>query len=75
MVNWERWSNPNELENRGWLPRAEMAAQWIPEGSVVLDLECGSMSLEKMLPAQCTYTPCDVVERDHSVGRYLRESI
>lgn len=35
----------------------------IPEGSIVLDLNCGTMSLESLLPEGCGYIPCDVKTR------------
>jgi hypothetical protein len=47
-----------------WQSRASKAAQWIPQDSVVLDLGCGSMELEKELPSGCTYIPSDIVARD-----------
>jgi tetratricopeptide (TPR) repeat protein/polysaccharide pyruvyl transferase WcaK-like protein len=59
----ERWSNGNNL-NPDWDRRAGIAAGWIPDGSVVLDLGCGAMSIEAMLPDNCQYLPCDVVARD-----------
>jgi hypothetical protein len=40
------------------------ALSTIPDRSVVLDLSCGTMSLEPMLPEKCKYIPCDVVKRD-----------
>ena len=38
-------------------------ASLIPNGSIVLDLSCGTMSLEPMLSENCKYIPCDVVKR------------
>ena len=59
----ERWSNENNL-NPDWDRRAALAASWIPPGTRVLDLGCGAMSIESMLPENCRYLPCDVVARD-----------
>jgi hypothetical protein len=59
----ERWSNPSALEP-AWDRRAKFAADFIPAGSRVLDLGCGRMTLSRLLPANCTYQPCDLVARD-----------
>lgn len=58
-----RWSDPDQLEEF-WAKRAEAAASMIAPGSTVLDLGCGAMDLEKLLPQGCRYIPCDVVMRD-----------
>lgn len=42
----------------------QIAAQFIPAGSRVFDVGCGAMTLEKFLPEQSLYQPCDVVARD-----------
>jgi hypothetical protein len=47
-----------------WQARAREAALWIPQNSIVLDLGCGDMVLEKELPSGCIYIPSDVVVRD-----------
>jgi tetratricopeptide (TPR) repeat protein len=57
---------PNEPE---WLdlaadPRAREAADFIPSGARVLDLNCCHMAVERYLPPGCTYLPCDRVRRD-----------
>lgn len=59
----ERWSDPRQLEEF-WAKRAEIAATLVTPGSTVLDLGCGSMALEKLLPPGCQYIPCDMVRRD-----------
>ena len=59
----ERWSNPDQLKNF-WDNRSQIAATMVGPGTRVLDLGCGDMSLEKLLPDGCTYMPCDVVARD-----------
>ncbi|MDF2577012.1 MAG: Methyltransferase FkbM family [Chlamydiales bacterium] len=60
----ERWANPKQLE-AAWNVRTGPASSYILSGSIVLDLGCGAMALEKALPYGCTYIPCDVVARDH----------
>ncbi|MCU1232528.1 MAG: glycosyl transferase family 9 [Candidatus Solibacter sp.] len=47
-----------------WDLRAREAADFIPSGAVVLDLNCGQMAVERYLPPACTYIPCDGVRRD-----------
>jgi hypothetical protein len=50
--------------------RAELAAQFIPSGSRVLDLRCGDMSLQRFLPHGCNYRGCDLAVRDaQAIGR------
>lgn len=63
-TDYERWSDPRNLE-AAWNARAARAAQlFVPEGSTVLDLGCGAMALESFLPPGCAYLPCDLVARD-----------
>jgi hypothetical protein len=47
--------------------RAELAAQFIPAGSRVLDLSFGGSALQRLLPAGCSYQSCDRVERGSGV--------
>lgn len=58
-----RWSNPGSLASE-WEARAIEAAKRVPAGARVLDLGCGSMAIERHLPAACSYLPCDLVARD-----------
>src|SRR6516162_3930320 len=44
--------------------RAELAAQFIPSGSHVLDLHFGDMSLQQFLPHGCNYRGCDLAARE-----------
>jgi tetratricopeptide (TPR) repeat protein len=44
--------------------RARQAADFIPSGASVLDLECGCMAMERYLPPGCTYLPSDCTQRD-----------
>ena len=63
MTDWERWRDPCQLLAK-WQKRANAAAKMIPASATVLDLGCGAMSLERELPQQCTYIPCDLIARD-----------
>jgi len=59
----ERWADPARLEAM-WQARSVLAADLVPAGSRVLELGCGTMTLERSLPFGCSYQPCDVVARD-----------
>ncbi len=59
----ERWSDHRQLAE-SWDARARQAGLLIPPGSVVIDLGCGRMALQRFLPADCRYIPCDLVSRD-----------
>lgn len=39
------------------------ALDYIKEGDIIMDLSCGTMSLEPMLPKNCEYIPCDTITR------------
>lgn len=58
-----RWADASQLE-AAWDVRAQRAADYIPAGATVLDLGCGRMALERFLPHECRYIPCDLVARD-----------
>jgi len=58
-----RWQDRQQLRPE-WEPRSRTAAALVPAGSVVLDLGCGAMTLERYLPGGCTYVPSDLVARD-----------
>jgi len=58
-----RWSNPENLSDR-WRYRSELAARFIPAGATLLDIGCGKMAIESLLPPGCRYIPADVVARD-----------
>lgn len=58
-----RWAQTQSLATQ-WDARAQRAAAHIPAGARVLDIGCGAMALRGCLSAGCTYTPCDVVERE-----------
>ena len=59
----ERWADPARLEAM-WQARSVLAADLVPAGARVLELGCGTMTLERHLPFGCSYQPCDVVARD-----------
>jgi len=58
----ERWAKMESLATQ-WDSRAAMAAEWIADGSRVLDVGAGAMALGSLLAPRCIYQPADVVER------------
>jgi Methyltransferase domain len=44
--------------------RAAFAAQFIPAGARVLELNCGRMALKRFLPNGCRYQGCDLTARE-----------
>ena len=57
-----RWKNSNELFE-DWDQRTSILVNYITPGSKVIEFGSGNMSLKKMLPKKCTYTPSDIVKR------------
>jgi hypothetical protein len=57
-----RWKNSNELFE-DWDQRTSILGNYIAPGSKVIEFGSGNMSLKKMLPKNCTYTPSDIVKR------------
>ena len=57
-----RWKNSNELFE-DWDQRTSILGNYITPGSKVIEFGSGNMSLKKMLPKKCTYTPSDIVKR------------
>jgi len=57
-----RWKNSNELFE-DWDQRTSILGNYITPGSKVIEFGSGNMSLKKMLPKNCTYTPSDIVKR------------
>lgn len=63
-------SNRARIETIGAAPsrsapdeRAAFAAQFVPAGTRVLELNCGRMALRQFLPYGCQYRGCDLVAR------------
>jgi hypothetical protein len=44
--------------------RAQFAAQFVPAGARVLELNCGRGTLRRYLPNGCSYQGCDLIARD-----------
>jgi len=63
LTDLERWSDPASFQG-GWERRSVIAAQWVPEGSRLLDIGCGTMFVERHLHPSVTYWPADLVKRD-----------
>ena len=57
-----RWKNSNELFE-DWNQRTSILGNYITPGSKVIEFGSGNMSLKKMLPENCIYTPSDIVKR------------
>ena len=60
--DFNRWKNSNELFE-DWNQRTSILGNYITPGSKVIEFGSGNMSLKKMLPENCTYTPSDIVKR------------
>ncbi|HZQ14757.1 MAG TPA: methyltransferase domain-containing protein [Pseudolabrys sp.] len=58
-----RWPAPAALEP-AHDERAQFAAQFIPAGARVLELNCGRMALRRFLPNGCRYQGCDLIARE-----------
>jgi hypothetical protein len=61
-ADYKRWSSPDGLE-RWWDQRTRALAELVPPHSRVIEFGAGRRQLEKFLPAGCTYTPSDLVNR------------
>lgn len=60
--DYERWQSPGGLEE-WWDERTQALAQFIPDGSTVIEFGAGRRQLEKFLPPACTYIPSDLTDR------------
>ncbi len=62
-----RWSTRQASEparEPAYDARAQFAAQFIPAGARVLELNCGRKALARYLPNGCEYSGCDLIARD-----------
>ena len=61
-ADYERWSSPGGLE-AWWDERTQLLARFVPEQSRVIEFGAGRRSLERFLPAGCSYVPSDLTDR------------
>lgn len=52
-----------EYFDEAWKQRIRLMVQYIPVNSSVIDLGCGKMWLQEILPKGCAYYPVDYVSR------------
>lgn len=57
-----RWKNSSELFE-DWNERTSILGKYVNPGARVIEFGSGNMSLKTELPANCTYTPSDIVKR------------
>lgn len=60
----ERWLALSEEEESHWDVRAAKAASLLITCGSIVDFGCGTMQLERHLPASVRYVPVDIVKRD-----------
>jgi len=58
----DRWKDSKELFE-DWNERTSIIASYIDENANIIEFGVGNMSLKNQLPANCTYTPSDIVKR------------
>ena len=58
----KRWANI-ENHDENWSGRTEIMSKHVRPGESVFELGAGRCHLRDMLPASCSYTPSDIVER------------
>jgi hypothetical protein len=61
-ADYKRWSSSSGLE-AWWDERTQRLAALVPVGSQVIEFGAGRRQLERYLPANCHYTPSDLVDR------------
>jgi len=61
-ADYKRWASSNGLE-AWWEERTQQLAALVPVGSRIIEFGAGRRQLEQLLPADCTYTPSDLVVR------------
>jgi hypothetical protein len=62
QADYKRWKALQHHE-KWWDERTKEIARLIPAGSNVIEFGAGRRQLERFLPADCTYTPSDLVDR------------
>lgn len=60
--DYERWAQTQSLSEK-WDTRTARIAELVPSGSNVLEFGAGRLVLKEHLPADCVYTPSDIVDR------------
>ena len=58
----DRWRRVENLHT-SWDARTKVLASWVAPGASVLEFGAGRRTLETLLPADCRYTPSDLVDR------------
>jgi len=61
----KRWTEKKNLYVN-WEERTQIMAQWIPDGTSVMEFGCGNMVIKQYLPDNCQYTASDIVKRDEN---------
>ena len=59
-----RWAEIAPDFGDRWQPRATTAAQWLAAAKAIVDLGCGTMTLEGHLRPEQRYIPVDLARRD-----------
>lgn len=62
QADYKRWSSTQGLEE-WWDERTKTIAKLVPANSRIIEFGAGRRQLERFLPAGCTYTPSDLVDR------------
>jgi hypothetical protein len=62
----KRWMQDKNL-NDSWDDRTRLIAQMIKNGESVIDFGAGKMRLRTFIPADCRYTPVDIVAREEGM--------
>lgn len=60
--NYQRWGNKQSL-SPSWDLRTKQIANLIQPGTSVIEFGAGRLVLKTYLPASCSYTPSDLVDR------------
>lgn len=60
--DYRRWKNSKELLE-AWNERTSILATMVKSKTILIEFGAGNMSLKKMLPEGCSYTPSDIYAR------------